>query len=155
MKASTTAVVYTYGTLRPGGPDTVQIPGDIYEIGWYPGAILKGADYPNTFTAERVEIPAANLELLDNYEGYREERPGSSLFIRVPYLDGWLYTYNKGVEGRKRIESGDFLKHMGQTVGVAAQRMGNVNAGKPCQTTPEPEASAVEEEEPVDEEVRA
>lgn len=153
MKKDSKTVVYCYGTLRPGGPDTVQIPGDLYEMGWYPGADLKGADHPRTFTAERVEIPAANLELLDNYEGYRPERPESSLFLRVPYLDGWLYTYNKSFEGRKLIEGGDFLKHMGQTVGVAASRMGNVNAGKPCQVDPEPEAST--EEEPVDEEVRA
>ena len=112
-------VVYVYGTLRPGTGPTIQIPGVMYDLGWFPGVILpgtKGLDdgtytEGSTFTAERIEVSDERLKGLDRYEGYDPGRPEISLYIRRPYLDGWVYEYNDTVHSRPVIESGDWLEY--------------------------------------------
>lgn len=99
--------IYVYGTLRPGEPGTVQIPGKLYDLGWFPGIILGG----DTFvTCERIEVE--DLDAVDAYEGYNPKFTIESLYIRRPILDGWIYEYNKGVEGRRVINSGDWLSYI-------------------------------------------
>jgi len=114
--------VYVYGTLRPGGDDTVLIPGVIYDLGWFPGARVdfeRHGDGPS-FVAERVEVSDYKLKEFDAYEGYDPDRPHASLYIRKPYLDGWIYEYNGNVKTTDVISSGDWLKYTGQNRGFAA-----------------------------------
>lgn len=102
------AVIYAYGTLRRLTGPTVQIPGILYDLGHYPGAIL-GPEGGPTFLAERTEHES--LAWCDAYEGFRTDDPANSLYLRRPYLDGWLYTYNRSVAGRPVIESGDWVTY--------------------------------------------
>lgn len=106
-------VIYVYGTLRPGGEDTVQVPGQLFNLGWYPGAKLGGE---STFTCERVEVDS--LDRFDLFESYDENNHSRSLYIRRPYEDGWIYEYNFRTSLDNLIESGDWLEHTGQKKGA-------------------------------------
>lgn len=96
-------VLYVYGTLRRGGP-TVKIPGQLFNLGWFPGLKTYG---PGEVVAERIEVD--DLTAIDRYEGYCEEDRDGSLYVRKPYLDGYLYEYNRDVNPVYKIESGDWL----------------------------------------------
>lgn len=102
--------IYTYGTLRPGEPGTVQIPGTLYDMGWYPGIILGGDSF---VTCEKIEVE--DLDAVDAYEGYNPKFTIESLYIRRPILDGWIYEYNKPVLGFKRVLSGDWVDYCRNT----------------------------------------
>lgn len=112
--------VYVYGTLRPGNGEVHVIPGVIYDLGWYPGLKMLTPDKGKFVIAERLEVDDRRLEELDAYEGYDRLNPRESLYIRVPYLDGWVYIYNRDLDKRQPIPDGDWLKHRGQEKGVAA-----------------------------------
>lgn len=112
--------VYVYGTLRPGRSEVVDVPGELRDLGSYPGACLKAPDCGQFFKAEPVEVDDAQLKRLDHYEGYREERPELSLYLRVPYLDGWIYVYNGSMDKRPLVPDGDWLAHRGQKAGSAS-----------------------------------
>ena len=113
--------VYVYGTLRPGNLNNLHIiPGVMYDLGWYPGVHLKEPEEGSFFIAETVEVDDAGLARLDQYEGYHEDAPGQSLYIRLPYKDGWIYQYNSDCGPEKRIENGDWLKYSARERGSAA-----------------------------------
>lgn len=99
--------------------------GNLYEIEWYPGAVLSH-DSSDRVTGE-VYVIDRNFEMvldaLDQYEGYSPESPGTSLFIRrtaiIMLQDGsttesWIYLYNGNADNFKPILSGDFLKSKGK-----------------------------------------
>lgn len=99
-------VLYVYGTLRTGKAAAQILKGKMYDLGWFPGVILGG---PDDIVAERIEVN--DISRIDRYEGYREDDPEGSLYIRVPFKDGYIYEYNRGVEEEPVIESGDWLEH--------------------------------------------
>ena len=103
-------VVYVYGILRPNEGETTLIEGTMYDLGWFPGVKLEGPLSENVFVAERIVVSDERLEQFDQIEGYREGDP-DSLYIRQPFRDGWIYEYNHSIEGRERVESGDWSKH--------------------------------------------
>lgn len=99
--------VYAYGTLRPGlNHHVVLVKGELYDLGWFPGIKLGGAD---DVVCERIEVQ--DLGHVDRYEGYYESDPGQSLYIRRPFLDGWIYEFNGKTNPIKRIMSGDWLDY--------------------------------------------
>jgi gamma-glutamylcyclotransferase (GGCT)/AIG2-like uncharacterized protein YtfP len=108
--------VYVYGTLRPGEPRTVQIPGKLYDLGWYPGIILGGDSF---VTCEKIEVE--DLDAVDSYEGYHPKFTVDSLYIRRPILDGWVYEYNQEFNPQRLVACGDWLiytqKERGQNGG--------------------------------------
>ncbi len=114
-------IVYVYGTLRPGGPVTHLVPGVMFDLGSYPGARLETPETGNFIVCEKLEVDDEKLSQLDRYEGFDKDDPARSLYLRVPYLDGHIYTYNKSFEGRRSIEGGDWLAHRGQDRGSAAR----------------------------------
>lgn len=135
-------VIYVYGTLRPGLPELTEIPGVLYDLGWFPGVNLVDPEKDqSTFFAERVEVDDADLYRVDNYEGYNEKNPASSLFKRVPFGDGFVYVYNddlSSLNSTKRVSSGDWLKYKGQSVGMSAGLLNLKKIeGKVFQTTEE------------------
>lgn len=119
---------FVYGTLRSGngahrgfGLDhrakflgTYQLEGSIYHLGGYPGVKLDGR--PDGFVAELYETTDARLmEQLDSYEGYHEDNPDRSLYIRQTverpdFGSAYIYEYNQQVGGSPRLESGDWNK---------------------------------------------
>ena len=103
-------ILYTYGTLRPGNEDNiVLLPGLLYDLGWFPGIKLN-PDSDKTVVAERIIINDWNK--VDAYEGYRQDDIPNSLFVRKPFLDGYVYEYNRPVcNSHRAIESGDWLEY--------------------------------------------
>ena len=57
------------------------------------------------------------FRLLDRYERYDALHPKDSLYLRrvvrllQPQVDAWVYLYNRTVEGKPRIESGDWAQY--------------------------------------------
>lgn len=112
--------IYVYGTLRPGGDKTVQIPGIMYDLGGFPGIKLMAPDCGSFVTGEIIEADDAKLKQLDRYEGYNPCSPETSLYLRKPYLDGYIYEYNANTVNVSVIKSGDWLAHKNERVGRAA-----------------------------------
>jgi gamma-glutamylcyclotransferase (GGCT)/AIG2-like uncharacterized protein YtfP len=128
--------VFFYGTLmspfnRPGrqritpqlrfkGRGTIQAA--LFDLGIYPAAVP--ADDRSVVWGEAYETTdaAAVLAVLDEIEGYRPSEPERSLYTRVladitmgdgVVLKAWTYFYNAPLGQARRIESGDYLKHLG------------------------------------------
>lgn len=110
--------IAVYGTLRPNKGNLVTIPGKIFNIGWFPGLIMD--DSGDTVQGEWIEADDQRLKELDSYEGYNENRPDQSLYVREKFQDGWIYVYNRPIGNQPFISSGDWLKHTKQAQGVAA-----------------------------------
>jgi len=114
--------IAVYGTLRPATGEAVEIPGKIYDLGWFPGLVLddSGATVKGTW----IEVDDVRLAQLDRYEGYREDFPDKSLYLRKPFQGGWVYVYNRSIGDRALIEtgieSGDWLAYTVTEKGVAA-----------------------------------
>lgn len=121
--------ILVYGTLRPGcgayemfGLDestvhvaTVRIPGTMYDLGRFPGIKLDGN--PDGFVCDVLEVLDPDvISRLDRYEGYHEEYPNGSLYIRREItIDGfddpvYIYEYNDHIGGRKLKEGGDWKR---------------------------------------------
>jgi len=116
-------VVYVYGSLRPGNGDKYYIPGRIYTLGGFPaGKFTLNSDEDDvpTVVCERIEVSDTQLERLDQYEGYDEQRPETSLFIRIKCRDGWIYEYNSDtLKDTSLVLGGDWLAAKNQTRGHA------------------------------------
>lgn len=106
-------ILYVYGTLRPGTGPVELVEGQMFNLGWFPGIVL---GMPGTISCERVEVES--LIPFDLYEGYDPSDLSSSLYIRRPYKDGWIYEFNGNFDLNSRIESGDWLEHTKTTAGV-------------------------------------
>jgi len=103
--------LYVYGTLMTGKGERVKVPGLLYDLGWFPGAKISTPECGREFVAEIREVTDVELKSIDRYEGYYEDAPDASLYIRKPYLDGWIYEYNRTPSPDRLIESGDWLQH--------------------------------------------
>jgi len=96
-----------------------KMPGKLYDLGEYPGAIL--ADEENKFVYGKIYQLSNTekvLELLDDYEGVGPDQEQPNLFIRelidvsIPggKIKCWVYIYNLPVDGLDAIGSGVYLK---------------------------------------------
>ena len=132
--------VFFYGTLmapfnRPGrqritpklqfkGRGTIRAA--LYDLGIYPAAIP--VDDLSEVWGEIYEAsdPQAVLAVLDEIEGYRPNEPDRSLYMRVltdatldsgkekgRVMKAWAYFYNAPLGQAQRIDSGDYLNHLG------------------------------------------
>ena len=95
--------------LRPIGRATIQ--GHLYDLGEYPGVLLRAAAESDTILGELFCLPEgpdaeAVLARLDAYEDFRPRDPDNSLFLRqltfAKCEDGseiacWVYTYNRPI----------------------------------------------------------
>lgn len=89
---------FVYGTLKKGGrfsrvwPDGAKckkatVKGSLYNMGWFPTIRLaREGEACDTVDGEVWEVPDDEhihvLRELDRIEGYREDRPQDSLFLR-------------------------------------------------------------------------
>jgi gamma-glutamylcyclotransferase (GGCT)/AIG2-like uncharacterized protein YtfP len=108
--------VLVYGTLRPfDNTDVVEVAGHLYDLGWYPGIVLKGANETDSrVKCERIHVTDEKLAQLDRYEGYDPRDRDNSLYLREKLGDCWIYVYNKSLRDRPIIESGDWEQHSKQ-----------------------------------------
>jgi len=128
-------LVFFYGTLmtpfdRPGRRRVEQflsyvgrgtIAGALFDLGIYPAAV-PAADGRVWGEVYAMTHPVVVLQSLDEIEGFRMDEPESSLYMRVEtpvtLEDGravlaWAYFYNAPLGRAERIESGDYLEHLG------------------------------------------
>ena len=93
--------------------------GKLYEISWYPGAVLSNIPtekvYGHLFKILNKE---KTFKILDDYEGIVDTAEHSNEYIRVlidAYLDSnkaiktWVYIYNRSTENLRLIQSGNYL----------------------------------------------
>jgi gamma-glutamylcyclotransferase (GGCT)/AIG2-like uncharacterized protein YtfP len=123
--------LFTYGTLmnRFDNPFATRlrsasvyrgegsIPGSLYRISWYPGALYQdGVDQRVYGEIYELIAPAELLSELDEYEDVMEDE-SNSLYLRkiVPVvlpdqtiLPCWAYLYNQPVDGLEQINTGRF-----------------------------------------------
>lgn len=110
-------IVYVYGTLRPGLKETRTIKGTMFDLGAFPGVKLDG---DGVVVVEK--ITTEKLKAFDLYEGFDERHPDTSLYLRVPFEDGWIYVINGPVRGAPVVENGDWLLHKNLKEGRAYGR---------------------------------
>ncbi|MFI0429514.1 gamma-glutamylcyclotransferase [Mariniflexile sp. HMF6888] len=93
--------------------------GNLYEILWYPGAVL--SDNPNDKVYGHI-FKILNAEktfkVLDDYEGIGDTDEHGNEYKRIlidAYLDSsqpvktWVYIYNNSTENLKQITSGNYF----------------------------------------------
>lgn len=130
-----TDLVFFYGTLLSGfrrpGRERIEpklraegrgwISAALFDLGIYPAAV-PASDSRVWGEIHRMTDPDTVLQELDEIEGYRAAEPDNSLYTRVETLvtfsDGraaitWAYFYNAPLGRAERIESGDYLEHLG------------------------------------------
>jgi len=124
--------LFTYGTLHPGhAPDEIAsavdrlrpvgtgyVHGVLYDLGDYPGAVLDPASTRNiSGTVFRLPEDEDVLHQLDEYEGFDQNSPDRSLFIRtlrIVTLDSgdtlpcWIYVYNQETGTARILPSGAY-----------------------------------------------
>lgn len=105
-------ILYVYGTLRPGKAEIYRVVGSLYDLGWFPGIKLDGA---NEVICERIEI--TDWDAVDRYEGFMPSEPENSLYIRRPFMDGFIYEYNQEAHRAQRVVTGDWLDYTSQERG--------------------------------------
>lgn len=121
--------VFTYGTLRPPVANPLQVVGSMYNLGWYPGVRLDGHN-SRTFIVEPIEVDDDDLLRLDYYEGYDEDHPETSLYLRKEVLTvdgtkGWIYEYNTpDLDPVRLIQSGDWFEWTGKPYGSNFRYLG-------------------------------
>lgn len=124
--------VFAYGTLHPGrAPAEIAdivcrfgivgkgtVPGTLYDLGAYPGAVLNERSQ-RRISGTVFRLPKGD-DVLSRLDAYEEFDPGAlerSLFIRrlcsVQLSDGailpcWIYQYNRSAEDATIIESGTY-----------------------------------------------
>lgn len=130
-------LLFVYGTLLSGlsnhhhlldatclGPASVQ--GALFDMGEYPALLMTGerADPLGTVWGELYQIQAAHWQRLDQLEEVDPESVENSMYFRVTADVTWhaiekpqglraqVYVYNWSLEGRARIEDGDFRRHI-------------------------------------------
>ncbi|WP_298533745.1 gamma-glutamylcyclotransferase [uncultured Algibacter sp.] len=96
--------------------------GKLYRVSWFPGAIISDSSLDKVY-GKLYKLSAINslFEVLDEYEGVRENSPKPNLFKReqitisvensLTVIKAWVYLYNHSVDGLKQIPSGNFLKN--------------------------------------------
>lgn len=143
--------LFVYGTLRPGAGHALHpvllretefvarasLPGRLYDLGHYPGAIPDTVMNPLLQAAPdrqargwvsgdlyRLVAPQVLLPVLDRYEGCTSPEDQTPVDLPAEYRrevctvwqeDGstcaaWVYVYNRPCDGLAVIDSGDFLK---------------------------------------------
>lgn len=115
--------VYVYGTLRPGslGTSPKTLTGyKMLNLGWFPG-VVESDNEDDTIVVQEVTVDDSQLEKFDHYEGYDENDPEGSLYVRKKLSDSrFIYIYNSATGCESAVESGDWLLHTGEKAGSAA-----------------------------------
>ena len=96
----------------------IRVPGELFDLGEFPGLRLVGAGSPLAVPAELFAIlnPRA-LDLLDEYEGCQEDAQGSSVFVRrrlrllEPPVEVWVYLWQGGVKNCPRVRGMSWPEH--------------------------------------------
>jgi len=130
------ACLFLYGSLLTGTPDRrlnrrvkrllrhaahAVIQARLYNLGRYPGVIASPLKADRVYGRVVIVNNPHLLRQLDHYEGYIAGNPTASEFVRdqvqailLPSrkrIDCWVYLYNRDVQGKERIASGDYVHY--------------------------------------------
>ncbi|RWR02897.1 gamma-glutamylcyclotransferase [[Pantoea] beijingensis] len=87
-----------------------QIEGyELYSLGHYPGIVRgEGQVYCEVYRVDASTM--AELDALRTKGGeYKRE------LLQTPYGTAWIYVYQRSIDGRQRIDSGDWLQRDSDT----------------------------------------
>ncbi len=96
----------------------------LFDLGIYPAAVPAEDESVVWGEVYETQDTPSVLAALDEIEGYRPNEPERSLYTRiltdVTLDDGraekaWAYFYNAPLGQARRIESGDYLEHLGRS----------------------------------------
>lgn len=127
------ALLFVYGTLRPNARNEYaaylrrqstfvgrgQLPGRLYRIDWFPGAVYDSAA-PTVVIGDILQLDQPT-ELLAHVDEYEDVTPdGTGIFVRrlVPVqtangaLTVWTYLYNQPTDNLPIIPNGDFTPYL-------------------------------------------
>jgi len=100
--------IYVYGTLMPKDkPAEGEAYGTMYDVGHFPAVLLGGET--RTFAYTSIEVDDVTQH--DAYEGYNPDNLSSSLYLRKPFKDGWIYVWNRSVANLPIVADGDWRAH--------------------------------------------
>lgn len=122
------SLAFVYGTLRKGGHyhraiegapfvGKATTTGKLYNMGRFPAAVF---GEPGIIHGEVYEVSASMIDVMDGIEGYYENRPEASFYVRrkIPVTmqggettEAWAYECDK-VDGKPEIPSGDYTQYL-------------------------------------------
>ncbi len=129
--------LFVYGSLRSGFQSeayqyisryftfiaNAKVKGMLYDLGNYPAAIPTHLEY--FIVGELYKIKNEDefnwaIEQLDDYEGLNVEegqtalykRSIANVFVENEIIPAWVYWYNRSIENKPLIESGDILQYL-------------------------------------------
>jgi pyruvate carboxylase len=125
--------LFVYGTLRRDcGNDLHRLiarNSDYIGMATYQGQMYQVAEYPGIIPSDNAKDQVVGelyllsntiklLNVLDEYEEYNAEKPSESLFVREQVkvslkgkeIETYAYLYNKKIDPKTRIASGDYVK---------------------------------------------
>ena len=132
--------LFVYGTLRKGYNSPVKeqvssgllwigqakVKALLYDMGTFPGAVKSSGMDEVLGDVYQVTDPAGVFKVLDHYEGYFENDPERSEYIRVKTkvqmssgksLNVWIYWCNLDLEGKPVIKNKDYLRYLKKKTG--------------------------------------
>ena len=81
----------------------------LYDVGPFPGAKLRPSD---GIEVEIYDVTNRVFAQLDELEGYNRKAPKAGEYDRrkleTPFGPAWIYLYNRGVFGLRKIRSGSW-----------------------------------------------
>lgn len=93
-----------------------KLNGTMYDLGDYPGIIINDQD--SSIKGELYKIKDQRiLRDLDEFECYHPDSVKESLYIRKevqltkPSIKSWCYIYNKSINNKNKIKSGDWRSY--------------------------------------------
>jgi gamma-glutamylcyclotransferase (GGCT)/AIG2-like uncharacterized protein YtfP len=132
--------LFVYGTLRKGYDSPVRdqvssglywigqakVKALLYDLGTFPGAVKTSGLNEILGDVFEVTDPKSVFQVLDRYEGYLENDPEKSEYIRVKTdvqmnsgnkLSVWIYWCNLDLQGKPVIKNKDYLRYLKKKTG--------------------------------------
>ncbi len=121
-----------------------RVAGALFDLGPYP-ALRPTSEAAASVRGElHAILDASALAVLDAFEGYDPRDPGGSDYLRECValqepagVRAWIYVYNRPLDPARRIESGDWRRHLAERRSSA-----HVPDSPPLTTACEPRAPA-------------
>jgi len=123
LRKTKSGIVHPYLSKSAVFIDKASIPGKLYQVDTYPGAIPAFAQSKCQVYGEVYLLlnPKHVLRVLDEYEECASHFPAPHEYQRLPetvaFLDGkpiraWVYWFRHSIDGLRQIKSGDYFDYL-------------------------------------------
>jgi gamma-glutamylcyclotransferase (GGCT)/AIG2-like uncharacterized protein YtfP len=98
-----------------------KVGASLYDLGSYPGAVKSNDGREVIGDVFLVNDPGRVFQVLDKYEGYRENETSNSEFVRKrnrvkmssgKNVNAWVYWYNFDTGNKTKIRQKDYLNYL-------------------------------------------